>query len=288
MLPQVWVWLIPPAKSMELQMLNLKVLVCGLAVGSMGLTAMAQNEKPAGKPPADKQPAGDRPRGEGRPEPLSAEKAKAAWSLEATAVAKRLALKDDQTKSLVTAYEAARTSHQAAAEKLRNEQQEKMKGIDRQDREAMQDAMQDARKANQALNKSEAEKFTKAVTTAIPGEGGTKAAAALGVFNPQWDRIVDTISGFKLDAAKQQDALNAVETFVGEQTKAAEKMTPDDREAGMEQMKAAREKLDGSLKKVLSEEQLKKVDEATAAGRMGGGGRGGRGPNGGGGKGGGG
>jgi hypothetical protein len=272
---------------MELQMLNLKVLVCGLAVGSMGLTAMAQSEKPAGKPPAAGQPAGDRP-AQNRPEPLSAEKAKAAWDLEANGVAKRLALKDDQAKSLVTAYDAARTSHQAASEKLRKDQQEKTKGIDRSDRDAMQEAMQANRKAMEDLNKSETDKFTKAVTTAIPGEPGTKAAKALSVFGfaPQWDRLVDTVGGFKLDAAKQQDALNALETFASEQSKNMANMGPGtDREAAAEDMKATREKLTTSLKKVLSEDQLKKVEENMGGGR---GGRGGRGPNGGGGKGGGG
>jgi hypothetical protein len=263
---------------MELQMLNLKVLVCGLAIGSMGLSAMAQSEKPAGKPPAANQPGTERgPRGE-RPEPLSAEKAKAAWDLEATGVAKRLALKDDQTKSLVAAYDSARTSHQAATEKLRKEQQEKNKGIDRQDREAMQDAMQANRKAMEDLNKSETEKFTKAVTTAIPGDSGAKAAKALSVFGfaPQWDRLVDTVGGFKLDAAKQQDALNALETFASEQTKNMATMA-DDREGAMEDMKTAREKLTTSLKTVLSEDQMKKVEQNMGGGRMGGGRRGGNG-----------
>src|SRR5690349_1407188 len=114
-----------PSQSMELQMLNLKVLVCGLAVSSVSLVAVAQpTDKPAPKQPDSKpgQPGeraprggGDRARGGGPGgmlgEQLSAEKAKAAWDLEATGVASRLGLNADQTKALVKAYEDARTSH---------------------------------------------------------------------------------------------------------------------------------------------------------------------------------
>src|SRR4051812_19052272 len=121
---------------MELQMLKLKVLVCGLAVSSMSLAAMAQpadKDKPASKQPDTKpgQPGeraprggGDRARGPGGMmggEQLSIEKAKAAWDVEATGVASRLGLNADQTKTLVKAYEDARTSHRAASEKLMKE-----------------------------------------------------------------------------------------------------------------------------------------------------------------------
>jgi len=277
---------------MELQMMNLKVLACGLAIGSMSLVAVAQpkdKDKPAAKQPADKggggdkggQPGGDRPnRGGGgmMAEPLSPEKAKAAWDLEANSVAKRLGLNADQTKSLVKAYEDARTSQQAASEKMRKDQRDKMKDMDPEDR---RDAMQAQRKAMEDLNKSEREKFSKAVTTSVSGENGTKAVAALGSFNPMWDRMVDSIAGLNLDAAKQASALSAVEEFAAAQSKAVAGGPDADPQDRREAMQAAREKLTSSLKKDLTEEQLKKFEESMPGGRgMGGGGRG-RGPGGG-------
>jgi hypothetical protein len=277
---------------MELQMLNLRVLVCGLAVSSMSLLAVAQpadKDKPASKQPDSKpgQPGERAPRGEsgerargpgmGMGDQLSVEKAKAAWNVEATGVANRLGLNADQTKSLVKAYDDARTSHRAASDKLMKEQAEKMKDAGDDRREAMQ-AM---RKAMEDMNKTEREKFTKAVTGAISGEKGTQAATALGAFNPTWDRMVDTLSGFKLEAAKQQDALNAIETFVGAQSKAMQGGPDQDPQDRREAMQAAREKLNASLKKDLSEDQLKKFEESMPAGRMGQGGGRGRGQGGG-------
>lgn len=264
-----------PSQSMELQMLNLKVLVCGLAVSSMSVIAIAQpadKDKPAAKQP-EAQPRGRGGAGGMMGEPLSAEKSKAAWDLEATGVATRLGLNGDQTKALVKAYEDARTSHQAASEKLRKEQADKMKDAGDDNR---REAAQGMRKAMEDMNKSEREKFTKAVTGAISGEKGTQAATALGAFNPMWDRMVDTISGFKLEAAKQQSALNAVETYVGAQTKAMQGGPDTDPQDRREAMQAAREKLNASLKKDLSEEQFKKFEESTPGRGMGqgGGGRG--------------
>jgi hypothetical protein len=264
---------------MELQMSTLKVLVCGLAIGSMSLVAVAQ---PAGnKPAAAKQPSGQQgDRGARGPggmmgEPLSADKAKAAWDLQATGVAARLGLNADQTKALVKAYEDARTSQQAAAEKLRKDQGDKMKDADPEDRRG---AMQAARKAMEDMNKGQRESFTKAVTAAIPGDKGTQAATALGVFNPQWDRMADSIGSFKLDAGKQQDALNAVETFIATQTKTLQGAGPDaDRAEMREAMQKARETLTSSLKKDLSEDQMKKFEETMPGmrGGQGGGRRGG-------------
>jgi hypothetical protein len=227
--------------------------------------------QPAGGGKQDtKQPQG----GEGRPgmrmmEPLPADKAKAAWELEATTVAKRLNLSADQTKSLVSAYDSARTSQQTAMEKFRKDQQEKMKGKDQEDRRA---AGQDMRKAMEDFNKTQRENLTKAITGAVPGDAGTKAAAALSAYNPQTDRMFDTISGFKLDASKQTDALNAVDAFAADQAKnfAGEA----DPEARRDSMQAARTKLTDSLKKDLSDDQMKKFEELLPGARANGAGRG--------------
>src|SRR5205814_9164039 len=98
-------------------------------------------------------------------------------------------------------------------------------------------------------------------------------ATALGVFSPGWDRLVDTVSGFGLDAAKQQDALNAIETFAAAEGKAMQG-GPDDQQDRREAMQAAREKLTTALKKDLTEDQPKKVEESFPGRGMGGGRRG--------------
>lgn len=267
-------------------MLNLKVLACGLAIGSMSMVAVAQGQpkdKAPAKQPAGDKPAGDKggqPRGERGPggmmggEPLSAEKAKAAWDLQAGSVAKRLGLNADQTKALTKAYEDARTSQQSASEKLRKDQREKMKDMDQEDR---RDAMQAQRKAMEDLNKSEREKFSKAVSTAVSGENGTKAVNALGSFNPMWDRMVDSIAGLKLEDAKQAGALNTIEEYVAAQTKAMAGGPDADPQDRREAMMAAREKLTTDLKKNLTEDQIKKFEESMPGGGRGQGGGGGRG-----------
>jgi hypothetical protein len=272
---------------MESQMLNLKVLACGLAIGSSSLVAIAQpttGDKPATKQPGDKKPdaqQGDRPgRGgdRGGPgmrgmEPLSAEKAKAAWNLEATSVATRLGLSADQTKTLVTAYESARTDQQAVVEKFRKEQQDKMKDMDQDNR---QDAARDMRKAMEDLNKTQKEKLTKAVTTAVPGDNGTKAATALGSYNQVADHMVDTVSGFKLESAKQQNVLKSIEDFSATQAKIALGGPDTDPAERREAMQAAREKFNTAVKKDLTEDQMKKLEESMpGAGRGNGGGGGG-------------
>lgn len=261
-----------------------KVLVSCLALGTAGV-AMAQDkpqEKPKDQPPARAQPpAGERPARDRQPgqgggqqrQALAPEKAKAAQELEAKGVAKRLNLNDDQTKALVKAYTDARASFTEANTKFMEEQRKAME--DGADRSEMAQKRQD-------MMKKEREKFTKAVTTAISGDVATKVGNSLGSFNGQWDRFVDTIAGFNLEAAKQQDALNAVEDFVVAQTKARESAGDGtDRESQMAAMRETRTKLTDALKKVLSEEQMGKIQPM-----LGGGGRQGGGPGGGGGEGG--
>lgn len=267
----------------HMRLMNL--VVCGLAVGTLGFGALAQPaEKPAqpakeksaekpGEKAAQPEKGGERPAG--RPGPggpggdrmpmgLAPEKATAAQELEATGVAKRLGLKEDQTKALVKAYTEARTSHAAAEQKLRKELADKAMNSDPDNRAAMRE---EAMKANEEMNKAERAKFEKALGSAIPADQSAKALASLGTFTRQWDTWVDALAGFKLEAAKQQDALNAIEDFVVAQSK-ARAGAGGDREAIRTAMQESRDKLTASMKKVLSEEQFTKFEESM---RMGGG-----------------
>jgi len=247
------------------------LLVC-LVLGSSGSSALAQDAPP----PAPRGDGGRQPGGPGgggggggggRPrEAMSPEKAKAAWDLQAQGVAAHLGFSQEQAKAVATAYAAARESQKAAADKQRKELMEKAReggggrGLGPEAMKAMED-----------LNKTEREKFEKALVSAgLSSEQATKAGASLGQFNPAWDVMVDTLAGFKLEAAKQQQGLNAIEEFVLAGAK-ARTGNPEDREANREAMQGARKKLSESLKGILDEEQLKKFESSIrgAGGRQG-------------------
>lgn len=264
-------------------MRNMHALVAGLAISTLSVAALAQPPAAPAPPatkPADKAPEAPKaPPEAGRPAQgggggqLSAEKSKAAWELEANGVAKRLALKDEVTKPLVKAYTDARTSQNDAYTKLRDEQ-----------RKARQEGGgggggggAEMRTALEALNKKEKEKFEKALPAGLSPDQKTKVMASLGSFNIQWDRMADAIAGFKLEPAKQQAALDAIEDNVlaiAKLNAAATGENPD-REAQRTGRTEARTKMTDALKKVLSEEQMKKFEETIPAGRGGGGGNGG-------------
>jgi hypothetical protein len=216
---------------------------------------------------------------------MSPEKAKAAWDLQAHGVAKHHGLSEDQAKTVAKAYAEARESQKTAADKQRKELMEKAR--DGAAGGGGRGLGPEAMKAMEDLNKGEREKFEKAlVAGGISAEQAGKLSASLGQFNPAWDVMVDTLAGFKLDAAKQQEGLNAIEAFVMAGSK-ARTGNPEDREANREAMQGARTKLTDSLKGILDEEQLKKFESTIrgAGGRQGGrpGGPGGPGGGGGGG-----
>ncbi len=274
-------------------MRTMHTLIAGLAVSTLGLAAQAQPPAPPAPKPADKAPAAPKPPADaGRPGQgggpggggqLSAEKSKAAWELEANGVAKRLGLTDDLAKSLVKAYSDARTSQNEGFTKMRDEQ-----------RKARQEGggggggggQAEMRTALEALNKKEKEKFEKALPAGLSPEQKTKVLASLGSFNIQWDRMADAIAGFKLEPAKQQAALDAIEDNVVAISKlnAAAAGENADREAQRAGRTEARTKMTDALKKVLTEEQMKKFEEAMPTGGRGQGGGGGGGNGGGGGR----
>ena len=250
-------------------MRKLSVLISCVAVGAMGLSALAQDKKPDQPPAGDRQPRGNRPGGPGgggmMRGQLPPERAKAAWEAEATGVAKHAGLNEAQTKSLVAAYTAARESHAESMQKLMKEVRDAAEGNERPDPQAMQEKMQ-------GLNKAEKEKFQKAVGATLSADQAAKVLASLGSFNGQWDRWVDALGEFKLDPAKNQQAMDALETFV----LASEKARAGDRETMRESMQAARESLNESMKKILNDEQFQKFESSMGRGGQRGGGPGGQ------------
>ena len=264
-------------------MRSLNILICSLAVGVLGASAWAQPQPDSGQGQGQNRPRPPRGDQGGRPQELSAEKAKAAWELEATAVSQQIGLNDSQTAAVVKAYSNARTSYAAASEKLRKDMQAKRDAAGDGDNG---NSRGEAMKAMNDLTTAEKGKLQAALASSLTPDQVTKAVEPLGTFNPGWDRMVDQISGYKLTAANQQTALKAIQDYVVSTGKARASMQGGggDRDAMRTAMQDAQQKLNDSLKKVLSADQMTKFDSVMPRGR---GGRGGGGGGGGGGQGGG-
>ncbi len=242
-----------------------KSVVAGLALGIFGAVAFAQPANPPKDMPKAPPVKGEdgqrriRPEGMGPAAPMSPELQAAAWNLEASGVGHRLGLKDDQTKALAKAYADARTSHAAAMKKVEQEIVAKLSGggekgqIGAEVRKAMGDA-----------EASEKGKFEKSLAGIVSGDQLTKVMGSLGTFNRQWDAIANSIADLKLDAAKQQSVLDIVEDYVS----ATGKVRPGegDPAANREASQKARQTALDALRKVLSEDEFKKVETSMQAG----------------------
>lgn len=246
-----------------------KMIVASIAVGSIGLTASAQNAPSKDKqppPPSEKQPPpGDKPppprarEGMGPREPLSPEKSKAAWAAQAKGVSARLGLDETKSAAVVKAYTEARQSQGDAADKLRKDAMEKRQ-------EGGGEAFAEIQKKIDELNKTEREKFEKALSSSLSADQTSKASASLGLFNRQWDVLTDTVLGFNLDAKKSSDAANAVEDYVVSFSKVRPGQPNEDRAAARTAMQEARKKLSDTMKAMLTEDQFKKFEGAMAGG----------------------
>ena len=254
-------------------MRKLNLVASCVAIGALALSAVAQDAPPprrGGGEGGDRQPGGQPGGGAPRGTQLTPEKAKAAWDLEATGVAKRIGLTEEQTKAVIKAYAEARTSHAAAAQKLRDKMRDAGGGGD--DGGDRRERMQAIQKETEEMNKAEREKLQKALAAAVSADQAGKAVASLGTFAPGWDRMADAIGEFKLEAKKQQDALNAVEDFIVAQSKMTRGGDPQD---AQDARREARQKLLAALKPILSEEQMAKFEQSTGGGGRRGGGGGG-------------
>lgn len=189
------------------------------------------------------------------------------WTAQAESVAKEVGATGDAVGKVVTAYKAARESHQEA----RRELMQNAAG----DRMAMMQGMVE-------LNDKETDKLKTAISGPLTDEQVKKALPVLGSFNNQWDGMVNTLSGFNLEADKQAKAMSHINAYVAASTKAMEEARASFDFQGMRSaMEEHRSALNTKLAEVLSEDQLAKWKEETERPR-GPGGRGGRGPRGGG------
>lgn len=191
---------------------------------------------------------------------LDPARAEAVWTLEAKYVAKDLELSEENAAKLKDAFIASRKSLQEAAVNL---MEERRASGERGGFEAFQ-----------ALSDAESASLKKNLAEFLSEEQAGKASASLGTFNWQGDRLVDVLSGLKLDEDKEMKALGLISAYAQEVS--ALRPAGGDRaswEGMREKMQPAREKLDAALAEVLSAEEAAKWKEQTAP-RGGGGGRG--------------
>ncbi|MBL8999525.1 MAG: hypothetical protein JNK25_00135 [Phycisphaerae bacterium] len=235
-------------------MKTLHLLASCLCLSTITLTATAQDSPPP------------RPREGGRQgmaQPLTPEKSRAAWELQARSVASSLGFDAEQTKATIEAYLAARTSHTEASDKMRKELMDKARD------EGAQGAFAEIQQKTEELMKSEREKLEKSLSSKLSADQVQKAISPLGSFNRQWDTMTDALAGFGLDAAKMKDAQSAVQTYIVAVDKAR---AGGDREALRTATQEARKTLTDTMKGILSEDQMAKF-QATLGGGRGMGGR---------------
>jgi hypothetical protein len=211
---------------------------------------------------------------------LEPAKARAAWTLEAQSAARRTGLDEAQTTKTVDLYLAAREEHRAAAEEIRIKMREKFEAAQDEDGD-LRDIGSELRKQVGDLQKSQRDKLTTALTEAVGAEKAGKLTASLGSFNPNWDMMVNALTGFTLEPANLNKAVSATEQYVIA-TNHVRDSGGDDPAEMRTAMQEARANLADALEPILSPEQMDGFRRTMNPGR-GPGGRGGdgqRGPRG--------
>jgi peroxiredoxin len=180
-----------------------------------------------------------------RMQQLSPEKVKAAWTWEAQGVARELQLGADETAKLVEAYVAGRQKLDERLTALRAE---------RGDGE---------RRRRWRADPEVIEKYRAVLQSQLSGFLSDKqleeAARSLGVYSPQWDRMVDAVAGLDLEEDQTYAALVPIRLYVVQLAGAREL---GDRQAMRGLMMEAREGLYDDLEKVLSEQQMAQFQDA--------------------------
>jgi len=176
-----------------------------------------------------------------------------ATRLQAETVARELDLSEELRGKLVAAYQEARRAHQAST---REQLREAVTGGDR--RGAAREMLQ--------LNPEHRQKLEAALKGFLTEEQATRALASLGSFDRQWDRMVIALADLGLAEEKLEVGLSHLNAYAaaadqGRRSAAGAGDLRGFRSAAQE----ARSKLEGELAQLLTEEQLKKWKDETAA-----------------------
>ena len=194
---------------------------------------------------------------------MSPEQLNAAWSAQGSGASHDAGISAENTAKLIDVYKVSRTEHGKELETLMASG-ERGPGMFQQ---------------MQAINSAAGGAMKPKLAAFLSAEETDKVMASLGSYNREWDRLVDTVLGFKLAGESNFKALTLIANYVIESDKArAEAIAAMD----FESMRAASEELKGmldlSIASVLSDEQVASWKEQTQRRQRGGGG--GRGPGG--------
>jgi hypothetical protein len=271
----------------------IKVLTVVLTLTALCLSANAQGDRPgqggrAGS--GDRPPQRDRARAM---QPLSPEKAEAAWKLEAQGMAKGLGLSEEAAPILVSAYVKARQNVREGLDKLRSDRPQRGAGRGASGAPGAQGAQEqdddtgrpqrrrppgafgqptddnprgeNQDKRNELLAAAK-EKLGADLAGILAGAQLEYAVTVLGTFSGAWDVMVDTIAGFKLGEEKTYAALKPIEVHIAE-TATLERGSRQDRGAGMQARSESRQKLLDAMKGLLNDEQYAAFQRAVPGGR---------------------
>ncbi|MHC5114170.1 MAG: redoxin domain-containing protein [Planctomycetota bacterium] len=204
-------------------------------------------------------------------QPLTPEKAEAAWQWQAQEVARSLKLDEMQTKQLVKNYSASRKAldkaMKEAREAARRDREAAGTGDDTGDRQRRRRGGGFGGGPMRELTQKERDVLGGTLEMFLTKEQTTQAMKSMGSFSRQWDTMTDTVIGFKLDAEKTYAALAPIRTYMGTMTDAR---GSGDRDSMRQMMRDAREKMQSDLQKVLTEDQMAKLQPRRGRGGRGG------------------
>ena len=260
-----------------------QLVAATLAAGFLAAPGLAQSTGDA--PPQRDRVRQDRPERPAGPraEALSPERLAAAWEWQARTVASALTLDDAATASLTEHWKFVRTELQARVREMAEERRaaggaaaERGARGERGERGARGGGAGQADRPGRGADAAgpAAELRAKAMEQLKTRLGGTlsgeqleKAMKAFGVQTMAWDRSTDAVLQMKLDAAKQQQTLLALHTYLASQDRIRAMAEGGDRQAMREAMQEARSTLQVSLGETLTEEQARDLMGAMAPAR---------------------
>lgn len=283
-------------------MRSMKLMATAALIGVIASPVLAQ-DRPVRPPQGGERPAGQ-PAG-ARQQPLTPEEAKAAWESQAKALAAGQNLDDATTKKLVEVYQKSRQSHADANAKMRETIREQIRerggegggrggqggggggagggggGRGGEGRGGGGGAgappgggapggpMGEFQQALDNLNKAEREKLAADLKGVVEGKVYERALAAFGSFDPQWDNMANAVNKMKLAPETHLGVLWAVEEYVVSAAKARENAS--DRQATIQAVMQARQKMMDEVKELLNEEQFGQFQRASGGPGVGGG-----------------
>jgi hypothetical protein len=241
-----------------------QLVAATLAAGFLAAPALAQSTGDA--PPQRDRVRQDRPERPARAqaEAMSPERLAAAWEWEARTVGAALKLDDEKIAAMAQHWKTVRTEMQARVREMAEER--RAAGGDAGQRGERGARSEGAGPAAELREKAMQDLKARLGGT-LSGEQLDTAMKAFSVQSIAWDRSTDAVLQMKLDAAKQQQTMLALHTYLASQERIRAMAEGGDREAMREAMQEARSTLQVSLGETLTEEQSRQLMAAMGPAR---------------------